>query len=116
MRGRLFLTLLIGLTLVFIARLFYIQIIDPTYTLDAANNAQRIQKVYAPRGVIYDRDSILLATNQAAYDIEVTPSLISDLDTLRLGQLLNISYANCRTTVSRAKESLRKKLIDLITN
>ena len=84
MRSRLFLTLLIGLTLVFIARLFYIQIIDPKYTLDAANNAQRIQKVFAPRGIIYDRDSILLATNQAAYDIEVTPSLISNLDTCLL--------------------------------
>ena len=104
MRGRLFLTLLIGLTLVFIARLFYIQIIDPTYTLDAANNAQRIQKVYAPRGVIYDRDSVLLATNQAAYDIEVTPSLISDLDTLRLGQLLNISYEKISSILKKAKK------------
>lgn len=104
MRSGLFLTLLIGLTLVFIARLFYIQIIDPKYTLDAANNAQRIQKVFAPRGVIYDRDSTLLATNQAAYDIEVTPSLISDLDTFRLGQLLNLSYDKITSALKKAKK------------
>ena len=104
MRSRLFLTLLIGLTLVFIARLFYIQIIDPKYTLDAANNAQRIQKVFAPRGIIYDRDSILLATNQAAYDIEVTPSLISNLDTLQLGKLLNLSYEKITSALKKAKK------------
>ncbi len=31
-----------------------------------------------------------------------------------ISEILNISYANCRTTLSRAKESLRKALQDVI--
>ena len=29
---------------------------------------------------------------------------------VQFGKILDLSYANCRTTISRAKESLRKKM------
>lgn len=54
-RTNLYFLLLVGATLIFVARLFYIQIIDERYTLSAANNAQRIEKIFAPRGVMLDR-------------------------------------------------------------
>lgn len=38
---------------------------------------------------------------------------IEGYDQEEICEILNISYANCRTTLSRAKESLRKKLEDL---
>lgn len=55
---------------VFVVRLINIQLIDTRYTLDAANNAQRIEKIYAPRGLMRDRNGVVLATNQIAYDVE----------------------------------------------
>ncbi len=40
---------------------------------------------------------------------------IEGYDYEEICEILNISYANCRTLISRAKESLRKKLIPVTT-
>ncbi|TLP81677.1 RNA polymerase sigma factor [Maribacter sp. ACAM166] len=45
------------------------------------------------------------------YRVSLTLHLIEGFDYNEISEIMNISYANCRTTVSRAKESLRKKLI-----
>ncbi len=45
------------------------------------------------------------------YRISLTLHLIEGYDYEEICGVMNISYANCRTTISRAKESLRKKLI-----
>ena len=103
MRSKLLLTLLIGLTVTFVFRLFQIQIIDSKYTLDAANNAQRMQKIFAPRGIIFDRDSNLLAMNQAAYDIEVTTSLLNSLDTSRLSKLIGVNEKKIKSSLIKAQ-------------
>lgn len=47
------------------------------------------------------------------YRITLTLHLIEGYDYEEIGAILNISYANCRTTISRAKESLRQKLVAL---
>lgn len=44
------------------------------------------------------------------YRLALTLHLIEGYDYEEIGEIMNISYANCRTTISRAKESLRKKL------
>lgn len=44
------------------------------------------------------------------YRISLTLHLIEGYDYEEISEIMNISYANCRTTISRAKESLRKKL------
>ncbi|WP_419212157.1 RNA polymerase sigma factor [Maribacter sp. X9] len=45
------------------------------------------------------------------YRISLTLHLIEGYDYEEISEIMNISYANCRTTVSRAKENLRQKLI-----
>ena len=47
------------------------------------------------------------------YRISLTLHLIEGYDYEEICSIMNISYANCRTTISRAKESLRKKLIPM---
>ena len=44
------------------------------------------------------------------YRISLTLHLIEGYDYEEISDIMNISYANCRTTISRAKESLRQKL------
>jgi RNA polymerase sigma-70 factor (ECF subfamily) len=44
------------------------------------------------------------------YRISLTLHLIEGYDYEEISEIMKISYANCRTTISRAKESLRKKL------
>ncbi|MCM5663113.1 RNA polymerase sigma factor [Galbibacter mesophilus] len=44
------------------------------------------------------------------YRIALTLYLIEGYDYEEIGDIMQVSYANCRTTISRAKESLRQKL------
>ena len=48
-----------------------------------------------------------------SYRISLTLNLIEGFDYEEICKIMNISYANCRTTISRAKESLRKKMMEI---
>ena len=45
------------------------------------------------------------------YRVSLTLFLIEGYDYEEISKIMNISYANCRTTISRAKESLRNKML-----
>jgi penicillin-binding protein 2 len=68
-------------SIAFAIRLFYMQMIDESFKLDANNEAFRHVTEYPPRGCVFDRNGKLLVTNEAAYDIMVTPSLVKNIDT-----------------------------------
>jgi RNA polymerase sigma-70 factor (ECF subfamily) len=50
------------------------------------------------------------------YRIALTLHLIEGFDYEEISDFMKISYANCRTTISRAKESLRQKLQPMVNN
>jgi len=52
-----------------------------------------------------------LKTLKDNYRISLTLNLIEGYDYDEICEIMNISYANCRTTISRAKESLRNKMV-----
>lgn len=81
--------ILVGL--IYIARLFYIQVIDDSYKLDARNQAFRYNTEFPVRGYIYDRNNKLLVFNEAAYDLMVLPKEIKHLDTTDFCELLGIT-------------------------
>ncbi|MBP2831993.1 RNA polymerase sigma factor [Aquimarina sp. U1-2] len=56
--------------------------------------------------------TVLLTLHQLkeSYSTALSLHLIEGYDYDEMCQIMNISYSNCRTLVSRAKESLRKKL------
>ena len=58
--------------LVYIMRLFYLQIIDQSTKDQADNNALVKQIIYPSRGLIYDRNGELLVFNQPIYEITMT--------------------------------------------
>ena len=62
-----------SIILIFLGRLFYIQIVDDQYKLTARNQAFRYMVDYPSRGNIFDRNGIRLVYNQAAYDLMVIP-------------------------------------------
>ena len=77
---------------IFLIRLFYVQVIDDHYKLDADNNVLRTIIKYPARGLIYDRNGELLVFNEAAYDLMITPKQLPDkFDTTGFCQLLEIS-------------------------
>jgi len=83
--------------LAFFARLFYIQVIDQQYKLSAYNQAQQAVKIYPPRGSIYDRNGVLMVSNQPAYDLSVLSRSVKDLDTAKFCTLLKITPQQFKT-------------------
>ncbi len=104
MRRDLFFYILLALMgLIFMGRLFSIQVIDPEYTLSAENNVKREVRVYPPRGYIYDRNGKLLVANQVAYDLMVIPRQTSEFDTALLMDLLEVDSAYIHTKLAQAR-------------
>lgn len=77
--------------LLFIVRLFFLQIMSDDYKKNADSNAFLKKIQYPSRGVIYDRNDRLLVYNQPAYDITVVMKEMVSLDTADLCQTLNLT-------------------------
>lgn len=86
----------------FITRLFYMQMIDESFKLDARNEAFRHITEYPPRGCVFDRNGKLLVSNEAAYDIMVTPALVKNIDTLALCNDLGITKDDFIQNIKKA--------------
>ena len=80
-----------AIVMVFIGRLFSLQILNDEYKTHAATNAFLDKTVYPSRGVMYDRYGKLLVSNQPAYDVMVCLRNVKDLDTLAFCQSLGIT-------------------------
>ncbi len=79
------------IALLYICRLFYLQVIDDTYKLDAQNNAIR-KIIQVPfRGLIYDRNKKLIVYNTPVYDLYITPKKAKVQDTLRFCSIFGIT-------------------------
>ena len=55
--------------LIYIVRLFILQVIDQSTQSKAETNAQLRQTIYPSRGLIYDRRGELLVVNQPIYEV-----------------------------------------------
>ncbi|MDR1881132.1 MAG: penicillin-binding protein 2 [Tannerellaceae bacterium] len=77
--------------LIFIVRLFYLQIVDTEYKAWADSNAFLKKTLHPSRGMVYDRNGKLLVYNQPAYDIMLIMREIQPFDTLDFCQTVGIS-------------------------
>jgi penicillin-binding protein 2 len=90
--------------IIFIFRLFYLQVIDSKYKPSPFNNsAIAVKYDYPERGFIYDRNHTLLVANQTSYDIMITPRDVKALDTSEFCKLLKISKKDFIINYKRAK-------------
>ena len=83
--------MVISVVLIYIIRLFYIQILDTRYSSSANNNALYHRTIYPARGLIYDRNGEVLVSNSPSYDVIVTMRNVRNLDTLEFCRSLDIT-------------------------
>ena len=81
----------IVIVIIYVFRLFDLQIMTDDYKKNADSNAFLNKIQYPSRGAIYDRNGKLLVFNQPAYDITFVPREVIQLDTLDLCSALNIT-------------------------
>ena len=89
--------------LIFIIRLFSIQVIDDSFKTSSENNVIRKQTDYPRRGLIYDRNKELIVYNEAAYDLMITPKQATFLDTALICSLLEIDTLNLMKRIEKAR-------------
>ncbi|ALT78726.1 penicillin-binding protein 2 [Paucibacter sp. KCTC 42545] len=76
-----------------VARLIFLQVIQHDSLLDRAeSNRVSVVPIVPNRGLIKDRNGIVLASNYSAYTLEITPSKVPDLDSTidQLAQVIDI--------------------------
>ena len=111
--------LLAGLTLIigilFISRLFQLQVMNTSYQRLSDNNAILEISDYPERGFIYDRNGKLLVANQAAYDIMIIPENVIPFDTLSFCELTGVSKERLIKSLKKARR-YSKRLPSVIVN
>ncbi len=104
------------LTLALLTRLIYLQVINHRHyaTLSQAN---RVKLVPIPpvRGLILDRNGVVLAENYPVYTLEIIPEQVDDMDALleELGHLVRLTDADLRSFHKQLRERPRFESLTL---
>lgn len=98
---------LIGL--VFIIRLFYMQIIDDQWVKRAAEISEIKIVTYPARGIVYDRNKEKLIANEVYYDLLVIPRETKDVDSFAFAKLIGISIEEYSKRMAKAKDYSNRK-------
>ena len=102
---------MIGLVVVaaiILGKLFYIQIIDNKYKINASNNSMVYDIIYPTRGIIYDRNGKIIVSNKVTYDILVTPREVQPFDTLMLASALEVEPSFIKEKMDEYAKNRRK--------
>lgn len=90
------------IVIIYLIRLFNLQVADSKYKEYADSNAFLRKDVFPSRGIIYDRDGRLVVYNQPAYDVMMIPRDVTEFDTLDFCNAVGIT-----------RDDLVKRLTDL---
>jgi cell division protein FtsI/penicillin-binding protein 2 len=78
-----------------------------TSTLQAENNRIAVVPIVPNRGLILDRNGVVLATNYSAYTLEITPSKVGDLEAT-IDELATSSRSS-RATAAASRSCSKKQ-------
>ena len=83
-----FITLIV---IIYVIRLFSLQVGDDKYKESADSNAFLKRVLYPARGLVYDRNDRLVVFNKPAYDVMLIPKDVGEFDTMMLCNALGIT-------------------------
>ncbi len=102
-------TILFVTALIYLGKLFYIQVIEDKYKALSYSNVRRTVIIHPSRGLIFDRNNKLLVSNDVAYDLMVIPKQVKEIDTALLCRLTKISREDFLLKMKRAKKYSKYK-------
>ena len=79
------------IVIIYIIRLFSLQVGDEKYKESADSNAFLKRVIYPARGLVYDRNNRLVVFNKPAYDVMLIPKDVQEFDTAMLCSALGIT-------------------------
>lgn len=102
-RKEIFQLVIVLTALVFLVKLFYIQVIDDRYAELADSNAILRQVEYPFRGLIYDRKGKLIVYNTPEYKLDVLLKDVKKFDSVRFCEVFQISRPELRKKFKEMK-------------
>ncbi|MFZ6013349.1 MAG: penicillin-binding protein 2 [Bacteroidota bacterium] len=93
--------ILVGI--IFLIKLFFIQVIDSRYKQLAESNAILPQVDYPVRGLIYDRNGKLLVYNTPEFDLQIISKEVKQLDTAAFCEVFSMTRQEFLTKVKELK-------------
>ncbi len=81
------------LILALLGRLAWLQVVEYSHFADLSeNNRIRLMALPPNRGLIYDRNGVVLAENRPTFHLEITPEQVDDIDKLleELGEIVEL--------------------------
>lgn len=108
-KGRVFAAMLLVGACFFLlaAHLWYLQVFEHSYFLELSmNNATRLIKATAPRGVVYDRVGVKIAENRPGFDLYIVPEDVKDWPRTKemLTRLVLIEEAEIDAALEKSKK------------
>ncbi|MDR1757786.1 MAG: penicillin-binding protein 2 [Bacteroidales bacterium] len=90
--------------LVYVVKLFLLQVGDDYYKKRADENVLRTIMEQPDRGLIYDRNDSLVVYNDPMYDLMVVPQELREFDTMDICRLLNMEKEELCKRIRRARD------------
>ncbi|MDX1741138.1 MAG: penicillin-binding transpeptidase domain-containing protein, partial [Rhodothermales bacterium] len=103
-RLRVFAGFIVAVLAVLAMRLVFLQLIDMQTYYDESANAIRVKRVLPARGVIYDRNGVLMVDNQPSYTVLLTPRYFDPERTSLLAGLLDVPDSVVTARLHEARE------------
>lgn len=93
-RAILAMLLIIVMAAVLVSRVYYLQVVDyDHYTTLSDKNRMQLQSVAPTRGLIYDRNGVLLADNQPVFSVSIVKERVDDLEQTiaKIGSIIELT-------------------------
>jgi penicillin-binding protein 2 len=92
--------------IIFLVKLFFVQVLDDRYAQLADSNAILKETEYPFRGLIYDRNEKLLVYNSPEYDLRIIKKEVVNFDSARFCEVFDLTQEELR---SKFKELYARK-------
>ena len=104
-RKYVFIVIFLFIGVLYISKLFYMQVIDDTWSLRAQVIAEKRRLITPPRAVVFDRFGKKIVANRTYYNLMMVENNIVDLDTVAFAKLIGWT-----------KEEVKQRFIDIVIN
>lgn len=108
-----FLFLFVGI--LFIVRLFYMQVIDNEWIKRAGEVAKQKIIIKPPRGIMVDRNGNIVVSNKTYYNLMFIENQIEDFDTLAFSKLIQMPVDSIRGRFTEIRTNLDRHTISKTT-
>ena len=104
-----FLVMFLGVGILFISRLFFMQLVDDKWIERAAEVSQKRITIKPPRGIMYDRFGHKVVANKTYYNLMFVENNIRNLDTIAFAELLEMTPEEVKGRFEEIRSSLDRK-------